>query len=101
MKGRNFGKAAFTELLHLSIEVLSLRRRNFRKLYYQQQNWNTLHNLYSIPILTIHNTGSLELNEIVLVNHPGKVKNILTVTELLMKIFQITLWNLYTVNSIH
>jgi len=34
-------------------------------------------------------------------NHSGKVKHILSVTQLLMKIFHITLWNLCTVNNIH
>jgi hypothetical protein len=78
-----------------------MRRRNCRQLYYQMQNWDTLHNLYSKSKFTIHNEGSLELNVIVLDNHPVKVKNILSVTQLLIKIFHITLWNLCTVNNIH
>jgi hypothetical protein len=79
-----FGKSAFTKLFHLFVEVLNIRRRNCWQLCFKIQNWDTLHNLYSKSKLTIHIEGSLELNEIVLDNHPGKVKNKLSVTQLLM-----------------
>jgi len=54
----NFGKAAFTKLLHLSVVVLSMRKRNCRKLYHQKQDWDTLHNMNSKCIFTIHSKGS-------------------------------------------